>query len=102
MQAALDRDPNNPSLKAELIRVEADIGGLDAGLAKARSFAESDPGSSLYDVISAELYEKAGRAGDGVALLEKAVAAEPSNEGLAIALVQMYVRTGILPKPRRS
>ena len=98
LQAALDRDPNNPSLKAELIRAEADVGGLDAGLAKARSFAENDPRSSLYDVVSAELYEKAGRAGDGVALLEKAVAAEPSNEGLAITLARIYTQTSNFAK----
>jgi hypothetical protein len=36
LQAALDRDPQNSALKGELIRVEADIGGLEAGLAKAR------------------------------------------------------------------
>jgi putative PEP-CTERM system TPR-repeat lipoprotein len=98
LQAALDRDPNNPSLKAELIRVEADIGGLEAGLAKARSFARDDPGSNLYDVISAELYEKAGRAGEGVALLEKAAAATSSDDGLAIALAQIYTRTGDFAK----
>jgi putative PEP-CTERM system TPR-repeat lipoprotein len=98
LQAALDPDPQNRSVKAELIRVEAEIGGLDAGLAEARSFARGDPGSSLYDVISAELYEKAGRAGDGAALLEKAVAAGPSDEGLVIALARTYTRTGDLPK----
>src|SRR6202022_2699234 len=36
LQAALDRDPPNASLKGEMIRVEAEIGGLEAGLAKAR------------------------------------------------------------------
>jgi len=34
---------------------------LEAGLAKARRFANDDPGNSLYDVVSAELYENAGR-----------------------------------------
>ena len=36
LQDALDRDPQNSALKGELIRVEAQIGGLEAGLAKAR------------------------------------------------------------------
>ncbi len=68
LQDALDSDPQNSALKGELIRVEAEIGGLEAGLAKAREFAENDPGNSVYDVVSAELYEKAGRGKEAVAL----------------------------------
>lgn len=98
LQAALDRDPQNRSLQAELIRVEADIGGLEAGLAKARSFARNDPASSFYDVVSAELYEKAGRAGDAAALLEKAMAAGPPADDLILALARVYLRTGDLAK----
>ena len=98
LQAALDRDPQNGSLKAELIRVEAETGGLDAGLAKARSFAKNDPGSSLYDVISAELYEKAGRSREAAGLLEKAVAAEPSDDALVVALARTYTRNGDFAK----
>src|SRR6516165_5858847 len=45
LQAALDRNPQNASLKGDLIRVEAEIGGLEAGLAKARRFANDDPGN---------------------------------------------------------
>src|SRR5262249_23088597 len=58
LQAALDRDSLNSALKGELIRVESDIGGLEAGLAKARRFAENDPSNNIYDVVSAEFYEK--------------------------------------------
>lgn len=68
LQAALDRDPKNASLKSDMVRIEAEIGGLDAGLAEARGFARDDPDNGLYDVVSAELYEKAGRAGEAVAL----------------------------------
>ena len=62
LQAAFDRAPQNPALKADLIRVEAQIGGLDAGLAKAREFAKADPGNTLYDLVSADLLDNAGRA----------------------------------------
>ena len=61
LHAAIDRDPRNTSLERDLIHVEAEIDGLAAGLAAARDFAKSDPDNSLYDVVSAELYEKAGR-----------------------------------------
>jgi len=40
LQAALARDPKNDQVKGELVRVEADIGGVRAGLAKARTFAK--------------------------------------------------------------
>ena len=61
LRTAVDRDPRNSSVKRDLIHVEAKIGGLEVGLATARDFAQSDPENSLYDVVSAELYEKAGR-----------------------------------------
>jgi putative PEP-CTERM system TPR-repeat lipoprotein len=94
LQAALDRDPNNVSLKADLIRVEAEIGGLEAGLAAARSFSNNDRDKSAYNIVTAELYEKAGRGGEAVALLEKAVADHPSDDGLTIALSRLYTRAG--------
>ena len=94
LKAALDRNPRDASLKDDLIRTEAEIGGLNAGLDVARNFANNDPDNSTYDVVSAELYEKAGRSGDGVGLLEKAVAARPSNADLKIALSGLYLRTG--------
>jgi tetratricopeptide (TPR) repeat protein len=94
LQAALARDPRNDQVKADLIRVEADIGGMRAGLAKARTFAKEDPGNPLYDIVSAELYEKAGRRDDAVDLLKTAVAAQPSSDALIGALSGLYVRTG--------
>jgi tetratricopeptide (TPR) repeat protein len=94
LQAALARDPKNDSVKADLIRVESDIGGMRAGLAKAHAFASEDPGNPVYDIISAELYEKAGRRDDAVDLLEKAVAHRPSADALIRALSSLYVRAG--------
>jgi cellulose synthase operon protein C len=98
LQAALDRDPKNTAVKGDLIRVESEIGGLDAGLAKARAFAEADAGNPVYDIVSAELYEKAGRRDDAVNLLEKAVAAHPADDGVVSALAGVYDRGGDLSK----
>lgn len=61
LQEAIAHDPRNSSLKADLIRVEGEINGVDAALAEARGLAKSDPGNNVYDLASAELYEKAGR-----------------------------------------
>jgi predicted Zn-dependent protease len=61
LQEAVTRDPRNATLKGDLIRLEAEINGLDAALAKARDFKKDDPESSIYDLVSAELYEKARR-----------------------------------------
>src|SRR5262249_2975760 len=98
LQAALDRDPGNVSLKGDMIRVEAEIGGLDAGIAKARRFADTDPGKSVYDLVAAELYEKAGRSRDAVALLDKVVATRPSDDNITLALFRLYGRTDDLAK----
>jgi cellulose synthase operon protein C len=98
LQDALARDPKNSPVKADLIRVEAEIGGMRAGLAKAKAFAREDPGNPIYDMVSAELYEKAGRKDDAVDLLEKAVAAQPSADALIAELSGLYARTGDLAK----
>ena len=92
LQAALDRDPGNASLKTEVIRVEAEIGGLEAGLAKARKFANEDLGNSLYDVVSAELYQNAGRGREAVALVDQVAATQPTDDNLTLALFRMYTR----------
>jgi putative PEP-CTERM system TPR-repeat lipoprotein len=94
LQDALARDSKNGTVKADLIRVEAEIGGMRAGLAKAKAFAKEDPGNPLYDIVSAELYEKAGRRDDAVDLLEKAAAAQPSADALIGALSGLYAQIG--------
>ena len=90
LQAALVRAPQNATLKSDLIRVEADIGGTEAALAKAHELAKADPGNPLYDLVSAELLTKAGRGKETVALLEKSLAAKPADDSLATALAQVY------------
>src|SRR6516225_4555885 len=94
LQEAVAHDPQNASLKADLIRVEGEINGVDAAVAKARALAASDPNNDTYDHVSAELYEKAGRLPDALAVLEKAAAARPSDDGLTIALSQLYNHSG--------
>jgi putative PEP-CTERM system TPR-repeat lipoprotein len=96
LQLRFDKDPGNRETKAQLIRVEAEIGGLDAGLAKARSFAKDDPDSSLYNVVSADLYERAGKRSEAIALLEKTASARPTDDSLAVALSALYTRAGDL------
>jgi putative PEP-CTERM system TPR-repeat lipoprotein len=98
LQDAVARDPGNSSLKADLVRVEGEISGVDAAVARAHALAMSDPENSIYDLVSAELYEKAGRLPDALAVLEKAGAARPSDEGLTIALARLYNHSGDFPK----
>jgi len=94
LQSRLDKDPGNRSLKAQLVRTEAEIGGLEAGLAKARSFAKDEPDSSVYDLVSAELYERAGKRSDAINLLQKRASARPSDNDVTIALSGLYSRAG--------
>ena len=94
LQEAVARDPRNSSLKADLIRVEREITGVDAAVAKARALAAADPENRIYDIVSAELYEKAGRLPDAIGVLEKAAAAKPSDEDVAIDLARLYDRSG--------
>ena len=94
LEDAVARDPRNATLKADLIRVEGEINGVDAAVAKAHGLASGDPGNNIYDLVSAELYEKAGRIPEAIAGLEKAVAARPSDDGLTIALARLYSRSG--------
>jgi cellulose synthase operon protein C len=43
LQEALIRDPQNSSVKADLIRIEAEINGVDAAVVEARALAEGGP-----------------------------------------------------------
>ena len=94
LQAALNRAPKNAALKGDLIRVENEIGGVDAGLAKARDFAKADPGNTLYDLVSAELLDNSGRGKEAVTLLEKALAAKPADDSLTTGLARVYSHDG--------
>src|SRR5438270_9882119 len=95
---AVIREPQNTSLKADLLRVDAEFDGVEGAVSRAREFAASDPGNSLYDLVSAEIYEAAGRVGDAVALLRKAVAARPNDDHLAVALAGLHTRAGDFSK----
>ncbi len=94
LEAATERDPHNALLKGDLIRAEAQLGGLEAGVAMARGFAKTDPANSLYDVVTAELYEKAGSLTQAADTLERAVATRPSDNELTSALSRLYLRMG--------
>ncbi len=94
LRATLDRAPQNPTIKADLIRVASEIGGVDAGLAEARDFAGKDPDSVVYDLVSAELLDEAGRNKEAIGLLERDLAAKPKNDGLTTALARLYNRAG--------
>jgi putative PEP-CTERM system TPR-repeat lipoprotein len=94
LQEAVARDPRNSSLKADLIRIEGELNGVDAAVAKARALAAGDPENGIYDLVSAELYEKAGRSPEAIGALEKATVARPSDDGLTVALARLYDRSG--------
>jgi len=98
LQDAIARDPSNASLKADLIRVESEMNGVDAAVAKAQALAEDDPDNDIYYRISTELYEKSGRISDAIAMLVKAVAARPADDALIMSLAELYLRTADLGK----
>src|SRR6516165_5961634 len=94
LQEAVARDPRNSSLKADMIRVEGEISGADAAVAKGHALATGDPENNIYALVSAEIYEKAGRLPDAIAMLEKAAAAKPADVDVAIDLARLYDRSG--------
>ena len=100
LQEAVERDPRNSFLKGDLIRVEGEINGVDAAVAKARASAAGEPENNIYDLVSAELYEKAGRIPDAIAVLEKAVAARPSDEIWRSLWLASTAALEILLRPR--
>jgi predicted Zn-dependent protease len=94
LQAAHNRGPQNPAIKAELIRIAAKIGGVDAGLAEARDLAKSDPDNVVYDLVSADLLSQAGRSKEAIGLLERDLAAKPNNDGVITTLARLYNSAG--------
>ena len=96
LQSRLVKDPGNKSLKAQLVTIEAEISGLEAGLAKAQRFSNEDPNTSLYDLASADLYERAGRRAEALALLEKTNAELKTLEG---QLQELKTKPAAPPQP---
>lgn len=92
---ALSGSPSDKvAIRGDLIRMEAEIGGLDAGLAKAHEFAAQDLKNPAYDLVSAELYEKAGRPSDAIALLEKWGGGGQRPEAVMLYLARLYLHAG--------
>lgn len=98
LRRAVDRNPKNAALKANLVRVTAELDGVDAAVSLANSYAKSDPASNAYTLVADQLYENAGRWGDARALLEKETAAHPTDGALAVALARLDIRTGQFAK----
>ena len=66
-------------MKAQLIRLDAQIDGLDAGLSKAQSFAKDDPDIPVYDLVSADLYEIDGKRPEAIAPARKGGCGAPGR-----------------------
>jgi putative PEP-CTERM system TPR-repeat lipoprotein len=98
LEAAIDRDPKNSALKADLVRVTAQLDGVDAAAFQAHLYARDDPSSNVYPLVASQVYEGAGRWDDAEALLEKAIAARPTADALTVALAREYIRTGHFSK----
>jgi predicted Zn-dependent protease len=94
LRQALDREPQSSAIKADLIQVAADIGGVDAGLAEARDLARKDPDNLIYDRVSADLLDKAGRGKEAIGLLERDLASKPTNDEVRAQLATLYIRAG--------
>jgi putative PEP-CTERM system TPR-repeat lipoprotein len=93
LSKALATAPNSVEIKAELIRVAAQIGGIDAGIGKANEFSAQDPKNPAYDLVIAGLYEAANRIPDAIALLEKS-GGQQKPEAVAVSLAHLYLRVG--------
>jgi putative PEP-CTERM system TPR-repeat lipoprotein len=94
LQQALTLAPQNREIKANLIRVAAEIGGVEGGLAEARNLAKKDPDNPIYDLVSADMLAKTGRNKEAIGLLEHDLAARPSNDDVRAGLAGLYQRSG--------
>ena len=79
LRDAIDRDPKNDALKADLIRITADLDGVDTAVSRANLYAKDNPNDGIFPLVAAEMYENAGRWSDATNLLEAAAAAVSSK-----------------------
>ena len=61
LRDAIDRNPKNDALKADLVRITADLDGVDAAVSRANLYAKDNPNDSIFPLVAAEVYENAGR-----------------------------------------
>jgi len=94
LDAAIDAAPEHAGLRkrrAELRRHAGDIEGAARDAAEAVVLDRTDPtAKALLGVLMLDL----GRAGDAIACLSEAVAAEPANPGFAAALASAHEKAG--------
>ena len=96
LQAAIARDPKNGALKGDLIRAEAEIGGLEAGLAKARDFRQGRAGKpALRHRLGRTLWRRPGARARRVGSARKGRRLRGQRmHDLNTALARLYSRSG--------
>jgi len=93
LRRVLTLAPNNEQIKLQLVAVEYKASGADAALSVARSFSASDPQSPLSEILAAQVLAENGKTADGIALLEKKLAQEPSSRVVA-AITSLQLGAG--------
>ena len=78
MEAAVNRAPNSPDVRAAHIRLLWSQGNYDAAVAAGRAYQAASPGSEA-DILLAETLEKAKQHDQAVAVLTKSFADKPNN-----------------------
>ena len=95
-------DPNNGSAYLSLARLQIGRGRLDQAMEALEQHLEKDPGSEEGVFMAAQVLTKLGRFAEAEPFLKRAIANQPSDPRLRMALVEVYEEAGDLPGAYRE
>ena len=78
MSKAITLAPRDDRLKVAHIAISYAQGGADAALNTAKAFSKDNPQDPTGDILSADVLDRSGKRAEGIALLDKSMAARPS------------------------
>ena len=95
-------DPNNGSAYLSLARLQIGRGRLDQAMEALEQHLEKDPGSEEGVFMAAQVLTKLERFSEAEPFLKRAIANQPSDPRLRLALVEVYEAAGDLPGAYRE
>jgi tetratricopeptide (TPR) repeat protein len=95
LQAIVDRWPDQHAVRVQLGELLLSAGSTDEGLAQLKRVLRDRPGDTRANaLIGRALLFGAGRPGEAIAHLERAVSASAGNHNLRADLAQAYIQIG--------
>jgi tetratricopeptide (TPR) repeat protein len=101
LKSALERDPHDPALNAQLATVLIGQGKKDEALPALESLRQSEPGNAAVDQMLADAYAQAGHPEKADPIYARMALASPGNEEILAAQGENLLRERLYPQAQQ-